>query len=283
MQCGRAPAEPAVSPIDIERLNRILRSDAGFLLDPQQSDFLASRLGRVMTRRGARTLADYCLMLESGGTELRKELVESVTTHTTSFFRERGQYQWLLDEGFDALCGAGSGTLRELSLWSAACSTGQELYSALMAADLYMRGARRHLRVSGVGTDVSGRVIRAAGRAVYTEEEIDSIPLDHRREYLLESTDGNRRFRIVERLRAQATWRHANLVDRASLPNARAHIVFLRNVLIYFRNSEQRQILDNVLSKLVPGGLLLMGHSETALVRGCGLETIRPTIYRKPR
>ncbi len=267
---------------DIERLAVIADRDAGIVLNPDKGDFLTARLSREIQSLGMGSFLEYCNFLEEASqTDARRRFTESITTHTTSFFRENAQYNWLTDAGLKILWESGAGRDRELIFWSAACSTGPELYTALMVAREMRDKGLAGLRFRGIGTDVSSAVVKQASRAVYMREEIEGIPIELRRKFILSARNNDGRYRIAPDLRQLAEWKQANLVTGEGIGSINADVAFLRNVLIYFDAPTQARVVSNVLSRLRPGGLLLTGHTETSHARQQKLEVIRPTIYRK--
>lgn len=165
-----------------------------------------------------------------------------------------------------------------LTIWSAACSSGPELYSAMMVArDLQRPGDG----LMGIGTDISRPILRRAERAVYTAEEISGLPEADRRAHLLRARNGADAYRIARDLRERARWHLTNLVGLPDLPPFRAHAAFLRNVLIYFDAPTRDRVVRGVVARLAPGGYLLTGHSETLVAAHFGLSPVRPSIYRK--
>lgn len=267
-------------PNEIKELVALARTVLGITVSDRKTEFLTGRLGRRLVANGLTSYADYCRLLKSSATE-RVAFGEALTTHTTSFFREKVQYDWLLSEGLPELDQSGRLKQRELVIWSAACSTGQEGYTALMvvhqARDRGLWGLNPRL----IGTDISGPVVRQATTAVYSKGDVEGIPIDLRRRFLLSSKTNAGIHRIVPELRAQSAWRQANLASGEGLDGISADVVFLRNVLIYFDEEIRTRVIDNVYRRLRPGGFLMTGHTEASHARREGLELVRPSIFRK--
>lgn len=271
---------PTPTAQDIARLAKISRETTGIELGGDKAEFICSRLERHIQGLGFSTYSDYCSRLESSdANQERLGFSEALTTNTTHFFREIGHYDWLRSTGIEMLMESGAGRQWDLTVWSAACSTGQELYSALMAIDA--ETASKPIRYRGVGTDVSTAVLNSAKRAVYLEAEISRIPNDYRPSYLLSSKSSDGRYRIAPNIRERAEWKEANLLQRTTMTGILADVIFLRNVLIYFNSSTQEAVIENVLSKLRDGGILITGHTETNSLPLRKLRSIRPTIYQK--
>ena len=275
-----ADPTPMPTETDIARLSNISRKFIGIELKDQKADFIRSRLDVHLKNLGLRSYAEYCEHLEhcKSGQD-RLDFSESLTTNTTRFFREIGHFDWLRTEGIGCLVRDGAGQMQNLTVWSAACSTGQELYSALMTIDITTKSNR--IRYNGIGTDFSPAVLKTAKRAIYDLNEISSIPEDMRPGYLLSSKKHKNVYRIAPEIRNKTEWKEANLIDRSTMNDIKADLIFLRNVLIYFSAETQEKVLENVLSKLRLGGFLLTGHTETNGMRLRDLRSIRPTIYQK--
>ena len=282
-QAGWVLEQPTITP-DLARaiVGRAERI-SGVRVDADKTDFVRLRVGRRLRALGMDDFAAYLALLErDDGTEV-KHLVESLTTHTTSFFRERLQYDWLEREGLDLLdqdTRAGP-----VVVWSAAASLGAELWSAGMLLQERNDTGKGPLRWQLIGTDISSRILARAESATYTEDEINGLSQDRRERFLLRSKrnlDANIRpvYRISQDLRRNARFEQANLQRLNELAPFTADIAFLRNVLIYFSEEDQTRVVEAVISRIRPGGVLLTGHAET-LKRPPGLETVRPTIYRK--
>ncbi len=275
----RSPA-PRTRTADIEELAVWARKLTGITLTDRKEDFLASRLARRLAATGCTDFSGYCRRLASDPQE-HVRFAEALTTHTTSFFRESPQFDWLRAEGLRELVDA-RGPTRDIVVWSAACSTGQEGYSALMVTEQARMLDMLPLRASLVGTDISSQVLRVASQAVYDRTQIREIPAEMRPRFLLSSRKDDGRYRIVPELRNRATWRKGNLVSGAGLDDLRADVVFLRNVLIYFDEDMRKAAVENVVRRLKPGGFLLLGHTEGCHIRHrSDLQTVRPSIFRK--
>ena len=271
-------ASPVISPGDVADLAALARDLVGITLTDRKAEFLMARLGRRLAANGLSDYVAYRRLVRDSRAE-QVAFAEALTTHTTSFFRERAQYDWLQSTGFPELHAANP--RRDLVVWSAASSTGQEGYTALMSAQLARDAGLWNLGVRLIGSDVSRPVVRLAAQAVYTTEQIAGIPADLRRRFLLSSRKRDGRHRIVPDLRERASWRLGNLSTGEGLDGIAADVAFLRNVLIYFDEEVRARVVDNVYRRLRPGGYLLTGHTEAAHARRDGLEVVRPSIYRK--
>jgi len=281
-----APSGPARQPRiparALELFCRLAAETGGLSVTPDREDFLLARLGPEVARLGLSDFAAYAELLGQRPTaDVLRGFSEALATHTTSFFREEAQYDWLRTEGIELL--AARRLPGPLRIWSAACSSGQELYSALMTAADAMADGPLNGRLEGIGTDISTRILSRARGAIYSGEEIGGIPLAMRRRWLLSDREGRPRHRISGELRGVCRWGQINLAEPSSLVGIRADLAMLRNVLIYFDRPTRDRVVGAVVERLTAGGVLMTGHSEAIRPESFGLSTLRPSIYRKER
>jgi chemotaxis protein methyltransferase CheR len=279
-------AEFKLSRANCQFFAKLAAQVSSIRIDPAKEDFLQHRLSRRVRALGLEGFDAYVAMLcaEPTGPEINR-FVEALTTHTTAFFRERHQYDWLAKDGIDMLAVIGAGTQRPAVIWSAACSTGAELWSAAMVFSEKAALPRGPRQFELVGTDISSRILKKAQNATYTEDEAIGISPVLLSKYFLRSKMQHagmqgRLYRIVPELRSRARFLKANLLERDKLPQITADVVFLRNVLIYFEPEMQARAVDSVVERIASGGFLLTGHAE-ALAPHEALTCIGPSIYRK--
>jgi chemotaxis protein methyltransferase CheR len=266
-----------IAPHHAEAIAQIARKVAGIRLSQENIGFMTHRLPQVIAASGEKTVAAYIQKLNNDPSTVL-EFIEALTVHTTSFFREDRQYRWLANTGLPQMFKERGA----LVIWSAACSTGPEGWSAMMVCDQFRKCTPRPLHVKLIGTDISPKVVQAAQKAVYRAEDIEGVPQAFVKTYFLHSRGQDGRVRIVPELRAMAEWRVGNLSTGEGLMGIKADVAFLRNVLIYFAADMQAQVINRVTRHLRPGGYLLTGHSETGLQHP-DLIPIEPSIYqRKP-
>jgi chemotaxis protein methyltransferase CheR len=275
-------SQPDLSPQLAQHLISRAERISGVKVDAEKTEFIKLRLSRRLQILGLKDFEAYCSHLSQDHAETR-HLVEALTTHTTSFFRESRHYDWLADEGIDQIMH--DRAPGPFLIWSAACSLGAELWSAGMIMMERSGSGRPPADWRLIGTDISHRILKRATSATYTEDELSGLNEARSERFLLRSRkpyDHNIRpiYRIIPELRARARFIPANLQDLDRLERFSVDVAFLRNVLIYFEQSAQRRVVEKVIDRLRPGGVLMTGHSET-LPKNARLTQILPTIYRK--
>jgi chemotaxis protein methyltransferase CheR len=247
----------------------------GVRLGPHKRAMLLARIGMRLRRLRLPSVSDYLKYLTSaqGKAEEKEHFIDVVTTHHTSFFREQDHFSVLSKEvlghyGRDA----------EVSVLSAACSTGEEVWSIGMT----LANSLGSLRFKLTGTDISQRALQAARRAVYPEESVATVPEPLRAKWLMRSRARDQRLvRVVPELRERATFFRVNLTNKDGLGLAKYDVIFLRNVLIYFEREAQRRILGRLLSHVNSRGWLFVGLSETADGFDLPIRRVAHSVYRR--
>lgn len=208
-------------------------------------------------------------------------LIDCVTTNKTDFFREPTHFDFMKNVAVPELLRRKGRGGRPLKIWSAACSTGMEAYTAAMVLDdMSANGA--NFQFSILGTDISTSVLHLAEMGIYTPEMIAPVPPEMVRRYFLSSKDPRREeVRVVPRLRRSTNFMRMNLMDEVYPVDRDVDIIFCRNVLIYFDRATQREVVERLCSHLRPGGYFIVGHSESMIHNETMvLQQIQPTIFK---
>ncbi|RDC74532.1 chemotaxis protein [Rhodovulum sp. 12E13] len=236
--------------------------EAGLVLPRDKAPMVLARIGKRLRASGHATLAEYCAFLDSeAGVEERRELIYTLTTNVTSFFREQHHFDGLRERILPGLVerARAGGRVR---LWSAGCSSGQEPYSlAMVVLDALPEAARCDLRI--LATDIDPYVLAEARKAVYPEAQVEPVPEAMRRRFLepAPGRDGTRAWRVAEPARSLVAFRELNLLKEWPM-RGRFDAIFCRNVVIYFDRETQRCLWERFAAALAPGGHLFLGHSE---------------------
>jgi chemotaxis protein methyltransferase CheR len=236
--------------------------EAGLVLPRDKAPMVLARIGKRLRASGHATLAEYCAFLDSeAGAEERRELIYTLTTNVTSFFREQHHFDGLRERILPALVARARAGGR-VRLWSAGCSSGQEPYSlAMVVLDALPEAARCDLRI--LATDIDPYVLAEARAAVYPDAQVEPVPEALRRRFLepAPGRDGTRAWRVAEPARRLVAFRELNLLKEWPM-RGRFDAIFCRNVVIYFDRETQRCLWERFAAALTPGGHLFLGHSE---------------------
>jgi chemotaxis protein methyltransferase CheR len=270
---------------DFQRLATFIEGYSGIKMPPTKLTMVEGRLRKRVRATGMATLKQYCdYLFTQGGLEAESvHLIDAVTTNKTEFFREPDHFRFLAERVVPRLIsGPGGGQVRsELKLWSAACSTGAEPYSlAMVLGDLAPQMAGLRYRITA--TDICTEVIETGVAGIYPAAMIEPVPADLRRRYVAYSKDRSRQqVRIVPELRTMVQWGRVNLIDVPYPVDRDMHIIFCRNILIYFDKPTQEMVLQRLCEHLRRGGYLFLGHSETLTGFQLPLEPVGSTVFRR--
>lgn len=269
---------------DFSKLSAFIHAEYGIHLPPVKKSLLEGRLRKRMRRMGIPSFKQYCkyLFTDRGMAEELSHMIDAVTTNKTDFFREPAHFSYVVGTALPALLGGMKpGDEKKIIAWSAACSSGEEPYTLAMVLS-ECAGQCGGFDFIVLATDICTQVLAAAEAGIYDEEKVVPIPVEMRRKYLLRSRDPSRRVvRVAPEVRAKVRCQRMNLVDRSyPLPEG-IHMIFCRNVLIYFDAETQQRLVRQFCRHLAPGGYLFMGHSETLKNLDVSLRYVAPTIYRK--
>lgn len=280
-----APASVRITNEEFRLIRDLIHSHCGLHFADDSQYLLESRLAQRVQQLGLKSFRDYYYYLRfhrSREAEL-EHCTDLLTTNETYFFREQAQLRAFSDEILDRLRkDKGLKGDRSIRIWSAGCSSGEEPYTIAMLA--MERELVPAWRVEIIGTDISQRVLHLARQGIYGPNAFRVIEQRYIEKYF--EPVGAGAFRIKESVRRLVSFGHLNLIDRrriALLPPM--DIIFCRNVIIYFDQKTKTDVVDTFYEKLVPGGYLLLGHSESLLnmATGFSLESLRnDLVYRKP-
>jgi chemotaxis protein methyltransferase CheR len=265
-----------MTPSTFDGLRGLIHSEAGIALRPGREALLKARLARRLREL---SLADerayfHFVRNDTTGQELTR-MLDAVSTNVTSFFREADHFAFIV-EALRARIDEGS---RRLRLWSAGCSTGEEPCSLAMSILGNLDCKKVDLRI--LATDLSTSVLARARRGLYSASDVQNIPSGTLAKFF-EHDSQSGCFQIDPTVRQRISYEHLNLADAPYPMQGPLDAVLCRNVMIYFSMDAKQRMISEVERLLRPGGLFVIGHSETLHGLSTELRLVRPSVYRKP-
>ncbi|GAC1475393.1 MAG: protein-glutamate O-methyltransferase [Isosphaeraceae bacterium] len=257
-----------------------LRAQIGITLEPHRMGLLQARLRSRLQANGFTSFNQFherVLKAEPTGPGMQL-LIDLSTVNHTAFFREPGHFTFLAERVATALKEAPGAPVR---IWSAGCSSGQEPFSMAMVLAETIPGLSAQ-RAEIWASDLSREVLEAAARAIYKDSDVKGVtPARLRRFFLRGHGPRAGSYRVVPEIRDLIKFRHLDLRNPTwALPND-FHIIFCRNVSIYFEEGERMELLNRLAQHLRPGGWLAMGNGEILPGVPASLKKQLPSIYRK--
>lgn len=249
-----------VSPDEYSELSNYLSTACGIELGDNKQYLVNSRLRTVVSKHGFNSIGDLMSSIKNDGKAvIRQQLIDAMTTHETLWFRDQYPFEALKRMILPELARA---NLPNIRIWSAACSSGQEPYSISMIIEEYRREYPKHPlpEVQIIATDISPRILKAAKEGIYDDIVMARGLTSDRRTRFFEEFRGKAKVR--EFVRKQVIFDELNLIS-SHAPPGKFHVIFCRNVLIYFSDRNKSIILDRMANVLEKGGYLFMGGSES--------------------
>ncbi|MEZ2127985.1 MULTISPECIES: protein-glutamate O-methyltransferase CheR [unclassified Sinorhizobium] len=269
-----------ISKRNFDRLARFIYDYSGIKMPPTKLTMLEGRLRRRLRATNISSFDAYCDFLFSEN-NLEHEvvhLIDAVTTNKTDFFREAKHFEFMQSRALPALADRGIRTIRT---WSAACSTGAEPYTMAMVLAEFTE-SRSDMQYTILATDLSTDVLQAARRGIYTEDVIAPVPKELQHKYVMVAKQAGRRdVRISPRLRAKIGFARMNLMDEKYPIGDPMHLIFCRNVLIYFDKQTQAGVLSRLCDCLAVGGYMFIGHSESISGFDLPLRQVSNTVFQR--
>ena len=280
MNDASAQGAPVMTDRELKEFSAFIYSELGIKITQTKKTMLQARLQRRLRTLNMKSYGQYLEYLQSlRGLEVElPQMVDAVTTNTTSFFREPKHFEYLVQHILPQWQKKKPG--RTFTVWNAGCSSGEEPYSTAMTLMDYSERISP-LNFSIVATDISTDILKKASRAIYEEERIATIPAEYRRKFLLRSKNKERRLvRVVPELREAVSFRRLNFMDDFQFRES-MDLIFCRNVMIYFDRKTQHELVRKFCNHLEPGGHLFIGHSESLAGADLPLKQLAPATYQR--
>lgn len=259
-------------------LSSLLKNETAVVLESGKEYLVESRLTCLAQEEGFASLSEMIdVVLRRSDLSLNQKVLLALTTNETSFFRDLSAFDFLKTSAIVELIKSRAQT-KSLTIWSAACSTGQEPYSiALLLKENFPQLADWKVQIRA--SDLNPKIVRKAEQGTYTSLEINrGLPIQLLVKYFTQSGDT---YHISPEVKKNVSFFEQNLI--ASWPTTPVDILFMRNVLIYFDTETKRQIFEKIKTVLAPDGYLFLGVAETPyrIVEGFKKVTSSTNVYQK--
>lgn len=265
MQTGNAWALQPLAEMTAGEFNdwqKLLEVRSGIVVSEQRRSFLQVNLSARMRELGVSDYASYYQQVINGpcGAVEWVALLDRLTVQETQFFRHAESFQTVTDFLTDKVQNAQSTS--PLSLWSVGCASGEEAWSLAICAAEVLRQVSKKIEFGITATDISHNALRKARRAHYDPRCINRVAAELVERYFTVQTDGM--YQVVSSLAERLCFARLNMLELAQAPVFGMDVIFCQNVLIYFRRWQRREILNRLVARLAPGGMLVIGVGEVA-------------------
>lgn len=251
----------SLSSLDFAFISGMLKQRSGLIVTQDKMYLLESRLMPIVRKRGMKDLTELISQLKSSRDEgLTQDVMEAMTTNESFFFRDTRPFDILRDQIMPGLLEKNA-SRKQLRIWCAAASSGQEPYSIAMILK-EMAAKTAGWRIEIIGTDISREILQKAKAGLYSQFEVQrGLPIQMLVKYFQKSGD---LWQIDSSLRGMVQYREQNLLGSLAALG-KFDVVFCRNVLIYFDQPTKKEVLDRIAAITNPDGCLFLGGAETVL------------------
>ena len=274
---------PALSDAEFSELVKIIYDKTRIQMSEHKRALVTSRLSKRLRALHMNTFREYIDYVKNAKDEELTPFVNAVTTNKTDFFRENKHFEYMKstflpewEKNFKA------GKVKNLRIWSAACSTGEEPYTIQMTLHEYFSSNYDKYDIKILASDIDTNVLSHAMSGIYKEETVDSIQPNILKKYFLKGT-GNKDglYRIKDEFKKNLFFRQLNFKDPDFDIHTEFDLIFCRNVIIYFDKEFQKELFNKFHRYMKEDALVFIGHSETLFGVSDKFKYVASNIYKK--
>lgn len=269
---------PDITHKEFKQLAEYIKEHYGIHLKEEKQTLVTGRLHNVLQQAGFKSFTEYFNYVVTDKTgDAVTTLIDKITTNHTFFMREAEHFYYFRDNVLPFLKNTVGD--KDLRIWCAACSTGEESYTLAMLLDEFFGREKTGWDTKVLATDLSEKVLKAAKEAVYSNERIAALPTHWRLNYFRKY---DHEYSIVtEKIRNEVIYRKFNLMEGVFPFRKKFHTIFCRNVMIYFDTRTKNELVEKLYDHMEYGGYLFIGHSESLNREATRFRYVMPAVYRK--
>ncbi|MBB6216219.1 chemotaxis protein methyltransferase CheR [Anaerosolibacter carboniphilus] len=263
---------------EFKQLADYIKVNYGIHLKEEKRSLITGRLHHVLISKNFRSFTEYYdyIVADKAGHAVAT-LIDKITTNHTFFMRETDHFYFLRDKVLPYLVGTAKD--KDLRIWSAGCSSGEEPYTLAMILDEFLGKEKVWWDTKILATDISNSVLDTAQKGIYSNEGIASLPAQWKNSYFKKLNNENSV--LIDMIRNEVIYRKFNLMEEVFPFKRKFHVIFCRNVMIYFDNKTKNDLVDKFYDAMEYGGYLFIGHSESLNRDATKFKYIMPAVYRK--
>ncbi len=268
-----------ITNMEFSQLAAYIKEHYGIHLKEEKRALVTGRLHNVLLQNNFRNFSEYYEYIISDKTgNGAAVLINKITTNHTFFMREADHFNYLRDKVLPYL--KKTVKTKDMRIWSAGCSTGEEPYTLAMIIDEFFGREKMQWDTKILATDISGKVLEIATKGIYDSEKIATLPSNWKLEYFKQFDSGNDCI-IIDKIRNEVIYRKFNLMDEVFPFKRKFHVIFCRNVMIYFDAQTKCKLVDKFYDLMEYGGYLFVGHAESLNREETRFKYVMPAVYRK--
>jgi len=267
----------AITDADFKKVIAYIKSNYGINLS-QKKHLIEGRLNNLLIEKGFDNFSEYLQYVFADGTKMEiTTLVNKLTTNHTFFMRETAHFTYFEQQVLPYL--QGTSKKKDLRIWSAGCSTGEEPYTLAMIMADYFGKEKVLWDTKVLATDISVQALETGEKGIYSGDVLQTIPPMWKANYFKKKDAEN--YQISDQIRQEVVFRIFNLMDERFPFKQKFHVIFCRNVMIYFDHVTKMRLINKFYEMTEPGGYLFIGHSESIGRDETPYNYVMPAVYRK--
>jgi len=270
----------SISDKEFRLISKLVYELFGIVLTDKKKTLVIGRLQSELKKKGFKSFREYYdhILNDKSGKSLLT-LIDKISTNHTFFFREADHFDFFEKEALPVMLSIlKSRRENELRIWCAGCSSGEEPYTLKMLINEYF-SKTNGWNIKLLSTDISNTALEKAVKGVYKKENIQNIPKPLLNKYFTKNDDET--WTVKNTLKENMFFKRLNLMQQDYPFNRKFHIIFCRNVMIYFDSETRNELVGRFARYMIPEGFLFIGHSETIGRNNDNFQYIKPALYRK--
>ena len=263
---------------EFRKPSEYIKANYGINLKDEKKILVTGRLQKILQEKGYRNFTEYydSLIADRNG-EAVILMINKITTNHTFFMREADHFDYLRSKVLPELKGAIRD--RDLRIWCAASSTGEEPYTLAIILDEFFGKEKYLWDTKLLATDLSENALRIAMNGVYSNEKLEALSRQWVSNYFKKKDLDS--WMVQDELKKEVIFRKFNLMEPVFPFRKKFHVIFCRNVMIYFDDMTRRELVQKFYEILEDGGYLFVGHSESVNRAESNFKYIMPSVYQK--
>lgn len=266
-----------LSEEEFQKIVRYVKNYCGLDLS-EKKHLIEGRLQNVLASENLSSFSEYYNQIINDHTgESVITLLNKLTTNHTFFLREIDHFNFFRNKLLLEL--TNKVTRKDLRIWSAGCSSGEEPYTLAMIMADFFGNNKPFWDTRILATDISRKALDTAVKGIYTAEQVNVLPENWKRNYFQKISQD--KYKIVDKIKNEVIFRAFNLNNQVYPFKQKFHIIFCRNVMIYFDNPTKRELVEKFYQYTEPGGYLFIGHAESINREQTKYKYVMPAVYKR--
>lgn len=263
---------------EFRQLSDYIKRNYGINLKEEKKVLVTGRLQHILQELGCNSFTEYFeyVISEKSGKAITR-MIDKITTNHTFFMRESDHFKYFQDTILPQL--KEKVVDKDMRIWCAACSSGEEAYTLAMILDDYLGLDKQRWDSKILATDISEHVLAIAKSGIYSADKIEPLPLHWKYSYFNKLSSDS--LVISDKIKHEVIFRKFNLMEEVFPFKKKFHVIFCRNVMIYFDHVTKSKLINKMYDQLEYGGYLFLGHSESINRATSKFQYVMPSVYKK--